>query len=356
MEIPKEKRLEYFLEGLRSGKEIAVMAQDLGVLPNSLYAYKSGLVFFGLLDGVIKENPNCFTSKEDAQKKQKFLDDYLLEHWASTPLREIFKATGFKSRVVLENFIRRRRKSGVPIPERDFNERQRSMDDYFMAHWESTPMEEITRDTGKSYKVARTYVRRARVRGVPIPERKYIVHNAFTADKEWQKKHKEKAQKSSQSETLPIKTKEKKIGKAKTKKVQNNSPARVEKESLTEAPSVLMAPPAVSPPPIQTPPIITREPVIIGEVKDGEIIPRGPNALDNPDEPGSKVQMPDFDKLYGKLDPPKNSEKDKRPHEMHRMTMDDLARISRIRREKTEEEIEDEAQELRDRIKESQQE
>jgi hypothetical protein len=100
----------------------------------------------------------------------------------------------------------------------------------------------------------------------------------------------------------------------------------------------------------------SRQPVITGEIKDGELIPRGPKALDNPDEPGSKVNLPDLEKLYGKPNPPKSPGSTSLPHETRRMTFDDLARINRIRHEKTEKEIEDEAQELRDRIKESQQE
>jgi hypothetical protein len=228
----------------------------------------------------------------------------------------------------------------VPIPARRFNEGQKEMEDYFKANWESAPMEKIFQDTGKCYNAARNFVQRARKRGVSIPERKYEVHNAYTADENWQAKKKLEVK---QEVIPPPKPKEKKPQKQKIQEFEKKITQEVKEEVVVPPPVLPKKPEAV------------RQPLVPKDLGDNEILPRGPKALDDPNEPGSKVVMPDLDK-YGKLDPPKSPDGVGSISQHVRMSVSDLEKIHKSRKEKTQSEIEDEAREIQERIRESQQE
>ncbi|MFA5165850.1 MAG: hypothetical protein WC449_00920 [Candidatus Paceibacterota bacterium] len=278
MEIPKEKRLEYFLDGLRRGVDIPILASELGVSPNSLFAYKSGLMFFGLLDKILEKNPDCAKEQQELDELQKFRDQYLVANWRNAALEEILQATGFKNR-----------------------------------------------------KVLKTYIRRAKKRGVPIPEREYVPQNMYTAKKE-------KAE--------PLATNEKVVTRA-----PSNPPA---KPQTVEKKKSLPEPIEPLPQEEKRPPAPARQPIISSSLKDGEAIPRGPNALDNPDEPGTKVKLPDMSR-YGVLDPPKNPIKKEPSHKG--MTMEEFDQHRRrLNQEKdkakTPEELEQEAQAAKEFFKE----
>lgn len=284
MEIPKEKRLEYFLDGLRRGVDIPILASELGVSPNSLFAYKSGLMFFGLLDEILKKNPDCAKEQQELDELQRFRDQYLVANWQSAALEEILRVTGFKNR-----------------------------------------------------KVLKTYIRRAKKRGVPIPERDYVPKNMHTA-----KTEKIKA---------PVTKSEKVVIRAPSSQPIKPKPAEKEKilpEPITPSPKEEIRPQPVP-----------RQPIIVSPLKEGEAIPRGPNALDDPDEPGTKVKLPDMSK-YGTLDPPKNpSPLTNSRTEHEKMTFGEFERRQKMKnreeiKEKTPEEIEQEAEAIRERIKESQ--
>ncbi len=278
MEIPKEKRLEYFLDGLRRGVDVPILASELGVSPNSLFAYKSGLMFFGLLDEILEKNPDCAKEQQELDELQKFRDQYLVANWQSAALEEILQATGFKNR-----------------------------------------------------KVLKTYIRRAKKRGVPIPEREHVPQNMYTAKKE-------KAEPLATNEKTVIRAPSSPPIKPKAAEKEKSSPEPIEPLPQEEK---RPQPPA-------------REPVISSPLKDGEAIPRGPNALDNPDEPGTKVKLPDMSR-YGVLTPPKNPIKKESGHKG--MTMEEFDQHRRRlnqenNKTKTTEELEQEAQEAKEFFKE----